>query len=239
MRAAGRYSALLLVLLVGCQQASHPASGLATLEVKVIAEPKAGAPRASPLRVYDVAVPRATGSFERVDYSSLDNIVVWLEPKGGATTRPSAPANPLTIDVATRDATMRPTSVGQRLVFRNSGTAPRTIYSVSDGNEFDLGSIPPGGSGEYAVRSPGPIEVLTDSSSDPTAILYAAPTRWMTLARSGETVSFNDVPPGNYRLVSWHPRLPGSQQNVTLGPDQAASATIKVTVNGLPEVQAR
>src|SRR5436853_7863892 len=73
--------------LAGCQGAPRPASGMASVRVKVLAEPKAGvkAP-AEVLRVYDT--PRSYGSaggggdYERVDYSALDEIVVWVEPEG-------------------------------------------------------------------------------------------------------------------------------------------------------------
>ena len=52
-------------------------------------------------------------------------------------------------------------SVGQTVIVTNHASHPQNIYSVSDGNNFHLGSLAPGQSGEYIVQSPGLIEVVT------------------------------------------------------------------------------
>jgi len=39
--------------------------------------------------------------------------------------------------------------------------------------------------------------------------------------------------------VSWHPRLPGTEQTITLSADQMAGASIKVGVNELPKVSGK
>jgi hypothetical protein len=61
----------------------------------------------------------------------------------------------------------------------------------------------------------------------------------VSLARSGSSVDFTNLPPGQYKLASWHPRLPGYETILTLSPDQIAAATIKVGVNALPKVGPR
>jgi len=66
------------------------------------------------------------------------------------------------------------------------------------------------------VRSPGEIEVLSEMMPDPIARAYSAPTRWVKTLSSGESTCFSDLPPGEYRVVCWNDRLPGSQQPVTL-----------------------
>jgi hypothetical protein len=232
--------ASMVLPLVGCQSAPVPSAGMAALRVKVIAEPKAGAPAES-VAAYDASPVSAASGFERVDYSSLDEIVVWAEPADtGPTAQP--PVATVSIDVDARKpapSLSAAACVGQRVLVRNGGSRPVSFYSVSDGNEVDLGLIPPGGQAEYAVRSAGLIEVLCDSSKDPVALVYAAPTRWFALARAGRSVEFNDLPPGRWKICSWHPRLPGHETVVVLVPNQAATASIKVGVNGLPLVQPR
>jgi hypothetical protein len=130
-------------------------------------------------------------------------------------------------------------SVGQTLALRNGGARAEVIYSVSDGNEFDGGSVMPNGQTQYLVKSAGLIEVLTESSAEPVARVYAAPTRWAKLARTREIVRFNDLPPGEYRVVSWHPRLPGLESSVTLAPNEVTATSIAVGVNSLPKVEPR
>jgi hypothetical protein len=233
---------LISALLAGCQSMPTPAPGLAAIRIHVVAEAKAGytspADRAA---LYDSPGDHdlGSGAFQRVDYSGLDEIVVWVEP---VTAQAKSDIAPASIDVAAKKSALavtRAVSVGQQLIVRNIASQAANFYSVSDGNEFDLGSIPAGGQKSYAIRSTGLIEILNDSSKDPVAEVYAAPSRWVSLARSGSSVDFTNLPPGQYKLASWHPRLPGYETILTLSPDQIAAATIKVGVNALPKVGPR
>jgi hypothetical protein len=227
----------LLLLVAGCQSASQPTNGLAGLRVRVVAEPKAGLPAARNVSVYDAGTPQGYGAFERVDYSSLDQIVIWVQPAMEASDGAVVPSATIHVDPRKPQSELsRVVFTRQKLIIQNDGPRPQVIYSVSDGNEFDLGSIPPGASGEFTVKSPGIIELLSDSMADPLARIYAAPTRWAALAKSGQTISFDDLPPGPASVHSLHPRLPGSQVNVSLIPNHIAQAEIKVGVNSLPKV---
>ena len=229
----------LLGLLAGCQSAPKPSPGLASLRVNVVAEPKAGSPLVSRAPVmYDqpgMTATQQTGAYETVDYDNVEDIIVYLEPARGAA------AAPRTIDVnpGTTAGAVIPVSVGQKLTFRHAGAHGTPLYSVSEGNEFDVKTLAAGKTADYTVQSPGLIEVLTDPAKDPVLRLYAAPSRFVTATRSGKSVDFTDVPPGSYTAVAWHPRLPSGQTAVTLTADQAARATLKVGVNALPKVGAR
>ncbi|HEY2588669.1 MAG TPA: carboxypeptidase-like regulatory domain-containing protein [Tepidisphaeraceae bacterium] len=235
---------LAMALLTGCQAGPHP--GLAALKVTARAEPKQGVPmQSSEVGVYDRPASShyggGGGAFEKVDYASLANIVVWIQPAGATpTTMPAGapPGPPVRIDVGDKpsgDDKVIGAGVGQQLIFVNRTARAMTIYSVSDGNDFDLGRVPPGGERNYVVHSPGLIEVLTDSSDQPLARVYAAPNSHVAVTHSGGEVTFNDLPPGQYRVLSWHPRLPGSEATVDLRPNQVQSMTITVGVNALPK----
>lgn len=232
---------LAMLLMTGCQTSTPPAPGMAALRVHVKAEPKTGAqPAAQKVAVYDTPAPTDYGDYAKVDYSDLDQIVVWLEPVNSSAT--PAPAGAHTIQINPQvpsKGISHVASVGQQLILRNASSSPQTIYSVSDGNEFDFESVPPGGSAEYKVRSAGLIEILTNSAKGNSIQVYAAPSPWVRITRAGETIEFNNLPPGQYRLVSWHPRLPGSQATVTLSADHMTDASIDVTVNTLPKVDSR
>src|SRR5260221_13028999 len=89
------------LMLAGCQSSSPPpASGMSSLRVRVMAEPKAGySSPADRVQVYDAPAKRtnATGDFETVDYSALREIVVWLEPMSAADAKP--PPAPALIEI--------------------------------------------------------------------------------------------------------------------------------------------
>ena len=209
---------------------------------------KAKANRFARVPVYDVAPRPAappTGQFELVDYSALDDIIVWLESAGAGDAATAAAGTagsalpPLVVDIDARvhPDDVRAAAVGQELVFRNRGAEPVALYSVSDDNDFELPEIPPGGEARYTVPAEGMIEVLAGSADPPVATVYAAPSSWVARTRSGGRVVFDDVAPGSYNVVSWHPRLPGSTAPVSLEPGAVARVALKVGVNVLGEDQ--
>lgn len=225
------------LLAAGCQTTPPLAPGRADLIVHVLAQPKTGAqPPPQRVAVFDTPAPQDYGDFAKVDYSDLGQIVVWLEPVNGAAELKNS--NPTTVDInpsKAGSAVRHVASVGQQIILHNASSSPQTIYSVSDGNDFDFESVPPGGQVSYTARSPGLVEVLTNSPSATPFQIYVAPSPWVRLTRSGETVQFDNLPPGQYRLVSWHPRLPGSKEIVTLTPDHVTDTSIDVSVNSLPK----
>ena len=71
--------AMLLLLAGGCANELKPAAGMSGLRVKVAAEPKKGLESAH-VQVYDSgSTDVGTGAFERVDYSNLGDVAVWVE----------------------------------------------------------------------------------------------------------------------------------------------------------------
>lgn len=229
---------LLVGVLAGCQSAARPSTGLANLRVRVTAEPKEGVPTSSgQLQVYDAAARNQPGAFEHIDYGSLDDIVVWAEPVAPSDTTVVLP--PRVVNVTgpmESDSPIVAASVRQELVLFNRSSRSMNIYSVSDANDFDLGSIAPGQRGSYVIKSTGLIDILSDRAARPLAVVYAVPTPFVAETRSGAEVSFDHLPPGDYRVCSWHPRLPGSVVSVHLSADQTKSSTITVGVNSLPKV---
>jgi hypothetical protein len=237
--------------LIGCaaSPAPKPNAGVAAIVLEVVATPKQGAKANRFVRVpvYDAAPHTAapSGQFELVNYSALDDVIVWLEPAGAGdaeidASHPATPERaPLTLDVA---ASIHPddvhaATVGQEIVFRNRGKDAVSLYSVSDDNDFDLPAIPPGGEARYTAREAGMIEVLADPSDPPVAMVYVVSSPWVTRTRSGGHVVFKDVAPGSYEASAWHPRLPGKSTPVTLTPGAVARVELNVGVNVLAEQQ--
>jgi hypothetical protein len=231
-----------------------PQPGAAAVVLDVKAKPKAGtkAEHFTRVPVYDAA-PRAakpTGEYEHVDYDALGDIVVWLEPANGTgdavaaetapTTSPSAPRKAIGVKVRAGHPadTMHAAHIGQPVVLLNAGDQAVTLYSVSDGNDFEFAPLQPGQASSFETKSEGLIEVLADPSQPPVATIYAAPSKYAARARSGKTVVFKDVPPGAYQAVAWHPRLPGSTANVgEVAAGQVKRATLQLGVNDLPKVE--
>jgi hypothetical protein len=231
-----------------CRVQPKPGDAAVVLDVK--AKPKAGvkAEHFARVPVYDAA-PRPpakpTGEFEHVDYNNLGDIVVWLEPTGddragGEPHGAASATSPHVVDVnpAHPYKTIHAVSVGQHVALRNHSDQTVTFYSVSDGNDFELPPLKPGESAEVEAKSEGLIEVLSDPSQPPVALIYAAPSKYVARAQAGKKVVFNDVPPGSYQAIAWHPRIPGATTQI--GPVVAGEtkrATLQLGVNDLPKVE--
>jgi len=49
---------------------------------------------------------------------------------------------------------------GEAVTFLNDDTVPHNIMSASKGNEFNLGSLPPGSSTDVTFKEPGEVMVI-------------------------------------------------------------------------------
>ncbi|HEY8666867.1 MAG TPA: hypothetical protein VIL86_09390, partial [Tepidisphaeraceae bacterium] len=192
--------------------------------------------------VYDAAPSSparaaAGGQMEHVDYSNLGDVVVWLEPAaagaGAEGAKRAAAERRVEIDTRNPSTKVHAAAVGERIVLVNHSGRAISFYSVSDGNDFTLKPIPAGGEDSYTVRSQGLIEILADPSLPPVALVYAAPSPWVAEARSGRSIVFSNLPPGEYQAVSWHPRLPGASVDFKALPNQTAHVTLGVGVKYL------
>lgn len=227
--------AALSMLAVGCAKKCPPLDpGMAGVELRLAAEPKRGVHTPSD-DTYSGSDPGAI--FPRVDYTDLPDVIVWVAPLDSTTAAATAASAPLTIaldfdDTGRKTAPpVQGVAVGSHVIFQNGSANVRSVYSVSEGNSFDLGSISPGAQAEFAVHSPGLIEVLSESQPAPVARLYAVPATAVRTLRSAETTCFNNLRPGDYLIGCWHERLPGEQRRITLTAEQRAEVTLSVSVN--------
>jgi hypothetical protein len=236
----------LVAAIVGCASAPKTAPGKSALEIAVKAEPKKGYRPPSDSASYAggpgdqvSAVTGTGGQFAMLDYNGLYGIVIWLEPVSG----PAPRANPQSIPLASPnqktvdDASPRIVNVGDRLVILNRGTKTDTFYlRFDDGSVADIGGIGAGKSGAYTLQRAGGQSVISDSLDRPIDRLFVSPSPLYKIAHCNTTVTFNDIDPGEYRLKSWHYRLPGSSTNLTLLPNKPTKTTVIVGVNALPKV---
>jgi len=235
-------------MTLGCASGPKMAPGKSAAEIAVKAEPKKGYHPPSDPASYDggpadqLSNPSASagaGALTLLDYNALYGIVIWLEPASGSAQN----SNPQNLALASPnskpvdDASPRIAAVGDRLVILNRASKTDTFYlRFDDGSVADIGSIGAGKTGAYTFKRPGPQSVISDSLDRPIDRLFVAPSPMYKIAHCNSTVSFTDVNPGEYRLRSWHYRLPGSSTNLTLVPGKVAKSTVVIGVNALPKV---
>lgn len=239
---------LMSLALAGCQGVT-PAPGTANLVVEVRAEPKRGALAFldSGGGLYDTRA--ATGGepdrdYELVPYSQLDQIVVWIEP---LTDVPLA-ERPVLTTVSLRPVTDKPAgwrpplwvaSTSTPVGFTNDSDAALEVYSVSDGNVFELGSLAPGQTVQRRLASAGGVELIDARSLEVLAEVRVVEAYDAAQTYAGRPVRFLNLPPGEYRVRVWHPRLPGAQRRVDLAANRSAEVWLKIGVNSLAQRDGR
>jgi hypothetical protein len=241
------FTLTIVATTLGCSSGPKIAPGKSAAEIAVKAEPKKGYHPPSDPASYaggpsdQLASPSATtgGQFAVLDYNGLYGIVVWLEPASGPIpnpipqTLPLASPNPKAVD----DASARVVAVGDRLVILNRSTKTDSFYlRFDDGSIAQIGSIGAGKTGAYVLQRPGAQFVVSDSLDRAIDHLFVASSPMYKVTHCNSTVTFNDIAPGEYRLRSWHYRLPGSSTSLTLVPGKVAKSTVVLGVNSLPKV---
>jgi len=235
-------ASVLAGLLAGCHAAPAPSPGLATVVVDVSARPHE---RVKPRREsgsdplygggYDSS-PGSRSAYARVRYTALEDVVIWLAPQSADAAEKRADAVEIELRRSKSEPPLVAASCGATVRMRNASETPMVVYSVSEGNAFDLGSLAPGEVATWTARAPGLVEVLDESQELPIARVFVAPSCWVAVCRAPGRVALRDVVPGQYRLHAWHPRLPGAELPLTAEPDSLSSADIWLGVDRLPHL---
>lgn len=233
--------ALLCALVIsGCAgsggggQAVAPSNpNAASLTVIVKAEPKSGWRDPGQTSDYEPARVGMGTAFKTLDYSDLDEIVVWVSTSSPI---PIQPPN-LKIDIAKPVETELVAGSGAIWQIRNSTKSAEVLFlRAESGQVQNLGGIVPGGLTEFSPELSGPLELLADSRPQPIARVFVAPSPVARIVKARQKVAFNNLPPGPATVSCWHPRLPGSTADVVLQPGQNSTVTLTLTVNQLPKV---
>jgi plastocyanin len=149
--------------------------------------------------------------------------VVYAEPlEGSAPVRPAPPAA-----IEQRDKTFTPrvlaVPVGTTVRFPNDDGIFHNVFSLSQGNAFDLGLYRGGASKSRTLTTPGVVRVFCNIHPQMTAVVVAVPTPWVTVAGAGGTFRL-ELPPGRYRVTALSERAEAVTAEVVVAGATAAPA---------------
>ena len=92
---------------------------------------------------------------------------------------------------------------GQKVDFPNEDLFYHNVFSVSSGNEFDLGLYRGGASKSAAFKKPGEVDVYCNIHETMRATILVLQNEHYVEANADGAYKLEGVPPGKYTLVAW------------------------------------
>ena len=169
------------------------------------------------------------------DYS---NVVVWLKPV--ASPGASAAPPPARFEIRQTRKRFEPhllaVPVGSTIWFPNRDPFFHNVFSLYDGNRFDLGLYEAGATHSARFDKPGISFIFCNIHPEMSAIVVVVDGPYAISNREGR-VTIPNVLAGSYLVFAWHERartstLPGQFLTVTITPDNAVLPPITLVDSG-------
>ncbi|MCA8915074.1 MAG: hypothetical protein KDB90_06645 [Planctomycetes bacterium] len=175
-------------------------------------------------------------SFERVDYSDLPDVVVVVDGAPARAAAPSASELEINDDGFSRGQLIAvKAGASAQFTLRNARGSSVHLYgfNAADGSfESEVGA---GSLGTVKVSNPGRYDVYCDEDESLHCILFVVESAaWIGDSEDG--AFFNDLPPGEYEVTVYPPRLPEWSKKVKVVAGKRTTLTAELTVNNLPKV---
>ena len=173
--------------------------------------------------------------------SDDSNVVVWLEPLD----RPTQPAvavasPPLPPQIIQHNKNFQPhilvVKSGTAVQFPNNDPFFHNIFSLFDGERFDLGLYESGSSRTVRFDRPGVSFLFCNIHPEMNAVVVAVDTPYFGLSGRTGLVTMQSVPDGHYEMHVWYERgvpenLKGLDQRVVISASSRSFGPIHVLDN--------
>lgn len=154
--------------------------------------------------------------------------VVWLEADPGSAPGSEPPPARAAIDMRSK-AFVPPivaVPVGSSVSFPNADPILHNVFSVSAGNQFDLGLYGRGDGRAVVFRTPGVVRVFCNVHPQMEAFVVVTPGPWRSEVGADGTFAIHGVPDGRYRVQAWDAR----GGSATYPVEVTSGATVRVDV---------
>ena len=155
------------------------------------------------------------------------NIVVYLENVAGIF-EPPEKSPVLDQKNLNFDPHVLPVLVGTTVKFPNSDYVRHNIFSPSKAKKFNLGTYSAGVVREVTFDKPGVVTLLCNVHTMMSAFIVVLENPYFTQTGPDGKFAINNVPPGTYKLKTWHEKLEEQIQDIKVSPGEIASANFKL-----------
>ncbi|HKO57308.1 MAG TPA: hypothetical protein VJ276_15640 [Thermoanaerobaculia bacterium] len=159
--------------------------------------------------------------------------LIWLEPLGSGWTAKKPAA---TYQMVTRNKSLAPhvlaVPAGSSVTFPNEDPISHNLFSLSQGNQFDLGLYRKGPGKVEKFDAPGVVSVYCNVHPQMSAVVHVMKSPFYAFADASGGYSIADVPPGKYNLVAWNEQGGTTPpQPVEVSAAGAVSGNVAVTLD--------
>jgi plastocyanin len=151
--------------------------------------------------------------------SAFDRVVVYLEGAPGTVSSPTDPLE-MTQEGKTFDPGMMVVPVGAEVHFPNLDDLFHNVFSLSPGNNFDLGLYRGGDSRSVRFETPGVAAIYCNIHPQMVAHVLVVDNPHNPGLEGDGTFRLEGVPPGIWQAVAWFPFGDPVRQEVRVEPGQ-------------------
>lgn len=180
----------------------------------------------------EIAKVDASGRKSPIPGWDLSDIVVYLVPEIEVAQSTGSDMPRMSQKDATFDPPIMVVSQGQTVEFPNDDKIDHNVFSFSESKRFDLGIYPKGASHSVRFDRPGPVFIYCSIHEKMNAIIYVTPNSFHARTNHMGEFAIEGIPAGKYKLLTWNSRLPETQDELQVTPDQARGGKpLKVQLN--------
>ena len=162
--------------------------------------------------------------------AGIAGVVVYLIPSASSGVRV---VMPLTAEMDQKDLRFVPRVVavtpGSEVVFSNDDRVMHNVlHPWQRGDGFDLGTFPPGERRSFTFGKEGAYMILCREHPEMIGYVVVVASPYRAVSDDRGRFRLNGVPPGAYRLRTWHSRLRTQEERVTVAVDGAVRIALSL-----------
>jgi plastocyanin len=142
------------------------------------------------------------------------NVVVYIDKIAGKTFTPPAKHPIMDQSNMTFVPHVLPVLIGTTVDFPNSDVVRHNVFSPTKMKRFNLGTYPAGVTKTVTFDKPGKVVLLCNVHPEMSAYILVVETPYFAVTGKDGKYKLENVPPGKYRLVTWHEKLNPKAQDI-------------------------
>ncbi len=163
----------------------------------------------------------------------LADVIVWLEPTGGARVRTSPTTTTIQLQGRQFSPRVGVISEGSKVEFPNNDSFSHNVFSKAPDGAFDTGVYARGRTKDQTFREPGVFPVYCNIHPRMTGYVVVLATPYYAQAGEDGRFAMTGVPAGRYLLHVWHDRTgDGLTKPLAIGTTSVSLGTMQLDARG-------